>query len=245
MLITVAGLVTLQSCEDETGEIISHYAFTTPTLVTPANDSYVYTTATSMTLQWDSKNESGDPVKANVYFGTSETPALYKANHNALTLSVPIEKGTPYFWSVEMEDANGIPTEGPTWSFTALCPFVPSKAVGSYHSVSPPSEWASEGDITLTADPTDQYIINVVGIEAIEGVTEDNGPLVMNIDPVNHEVTVPKKVIASIAFGAYHNLAYAGTGTYDACDGSYEMHFTISADEGSFGTFLFTFTRNP
>ena len=245
MLLALTGLFTLQSCQEDPTPIVSHFSFSTPALVAPANESIVYTTASTMLLQWESINESGDPVLANVHFGTSENPPLYKANHNALSLSVPISKGIPYYWYVEMEDANGIPTEGPTWSFTAQCPFVANLAIGSYHSVSPPSEWASEGNITLTADPANQFKINVVGIEAIEGVTEDKGPLVMNIDPISYEVTVPKKVIASVAFGSYHNLAYAGTGTYNACDGSYVMHFTISADEGSFGTFLFTFTRNP
>jgi hypothetical protein len=84
----------------------------------------------------------------------------------------------------------------------------------------------------------------VKGIEAIEGVDEDKGPLVMHIDPSTFAVIADKSVIASVAFG-YHNFTYAGTGTYNSCDGSYVMVFDISADEGDFGSFNFTFTRNP
>jgi hypothetical protein len=224
---------------------IEHFAFSTPEIVSPANEAYTYTTASTVDLTWASVNESGDPVKADVYFGTSDNPPLYKADHNALTLSVPIEKGVTYFWRVVMKDANGITTPGPTWSFTPLCPFVASMAVGSYHAVSPPDQWNSAGNITLTADPNDPYAITITGIEAIEGQTEDGGPLVMHIDPVTHEITVPKVVIVSFAFDTYHNLAYGGTGVYNACDGSYAMEFDISATEGNFGTFAFFFTRNP
>lgn len=124
------------------------------------------------------------------------------------------------------------------------CVYTTAMSTGSFHSVSPPSDWNTEGDINLTADVNDQYKIYVTGIEAIEGLTEDLGPLVMYIDPVTYAVNVPHKAIASDAFG-YHNIAYEGTGTFSSCDGTYNMLFTISVDEGTFGTFAFTFTKNP
>jgi hypothetical protein len=134
MLITVAGLVTLQSCEDEKGEIISHYTFTEPEIVGPVDGATVdIGAATTVNLQWTSENLSGDPVLADVYFGTSEGPALYKANHNALTLSVPVVKGNTYHWYVIMKDKNGIPTEGPEWSFTIFEPI--GVYVGTYYVV--------------------------------------------------------------------------------------------------------------
>jgi hypothetical protein len=245
MSLGILSLIVLPGCTKYgSNPPIEHFAFSTPEAVAPANESVIYVTGTTVDLTWTSTNESGDPVKADIYFGTGDTPPLVQANHNALTYTVTVEPGMTYFWRVVMRDANGITTDGPVWSFTPLCVFVPSMAVGSYHSYSAPSQWNSEGDITITADPTDQYTVNVTGIEALEGVVENGGPLVMHIDPVNYEVTAPKVVIATDAFG-YHNLAYEGTGTYNACDGSYAMEFTISTDEGSFGAFAFSFTRNP
>jgi hypothetical protein len=123
----------------------------------------------------------------------------------------------------------------------AACVYNVNMATGSYHSVS--TDWNSEGDITLTADPDDQYKIYVSGLEEMEGLVEDLGPLVMYIDPITYAVTVPRKAIASDAWG-YHNIAYEGSGTFSTCDGQYNMIFTISVDEGSWGANAFTFTRN-
>ena len=127
-------------------------------------------------------------------------------------------------------------------SVSVACAYNKAYAIGSYHSVS--VDWATNGNITLTADLNDPYTIYVVGLEELEGVVEDLGPLVMHIDPATYVVTVPKKAIGSSAFG-YHNIAYGGSGVYNSCDGSYAMNFTISVDEGGFGINAFTFTRNP
>jgi len=122
------------------------------------------------------------------------------------------------------------------------CAYDVNLATGSYHVVG--GDWGSEGNVTLTSDPEDQYKIYVSGLEEIEGLTEDLGPLVMYINPVNYAVTAPKKAIASDAWG-WHNIAYEGSGTYSSCDGAYSMIFTITVVEGTFGTFQFSFTRNP
>jgi hypothetical protein len=124
-----------------------------------------------------------------------------------------------------------------------VCNFNQDLTTGSYHSVSPATDWASEGDITLTADGSDPYKIYVTGIEAIEGQTEV-GPLVMHINPATFAVVADKSIIVALAFGSYHNLYYQGTGTYNSCSGKYTMSFAIGCDEGSFGTNAFTFTRN-
>jgi hypothetical protein len=125
----------------------------------------------------------------------------------------------------------------------AVCGYNTAKATGSYHSVSPPSEWASEGNVTITLDPTDKYTVYVAGLEALEGVNEDKGPLKMVINPADYSVKVTKTILASGAWG-YHNLAYGGSGIYDPCTGTFKMSFSISADEGSWGSFAFTLTKN-
>jgi hypothetical protein len=127
-------------------------------------------------------------------------------------------------------------------SIPVACAYDVNLATGSYHVLG--GDWGSEGDVTLTADPEDPYKIYVSGLEEIEGLVEDLGPLAMYINPINFAVTAPKKEIASDAWG-YHNIAYEGTGSYSTCDGGYSMLFTITVVEGTFGTFQFSFTRNP
>src|SRR5659263_661355 len=65
-----------------------------------------------------------------------------------------------------------------------VCPYFQNQIIGSYHSVS--ADWASEGDVTITADPTDEFIVYVAGLEAIEGLVEDKGPLKMIINLLDY-----------------------------------------------------------
>jgi len=139
-----------------------------------------------------------------------------------------------------------ITTDGRTTRSTPLvvpvaCVYTTAMSTGSFHSVS--EDWATEGDITITADPGNPYKLYVSGLEEMEGLVEDLGPLVMYIDPVTYAVNVPKKAIVSSAFG-YHNLAYEGSGSFSTCDGTYSMMFDISVVEGTWSGNAFTFTKN-
>jgi len=128
---------------------------------------------------------------------------------------------------------------------SVVCAYNPANVIGSYHSVS--TDWASEGDITITVDPTDPFTVYVSGLEVMEGLVEDKGPLKMVIDPNSYSITVARQAIVSDVspWGAYTNLAYEGKGSLNTCDGSYKMIFDISVDQGTFGTGqVFTFTKN-
>ncbi len=138
--------------------------------------------------------------------------------------------------------ANGVTTRSnAAINVPVACAYDVNLATGSYHSVS--SDWNSEGDITITADADDPYTLYVTGLEEMEGLVEDVGPLVMHINPVDYSVIADKSILASDAWGLT-NIAYEGTGVYSSCDGSFVMYFEISVVEGSWGTFQFTFTRN-
>jgi hypothetical protein len=135
ILLAGTGLLILQSCNKKEGTIFgSHYSFTDPVVVAPDDGATIDILAeTTVDLQWESTNASGDAVLADVYFGTASNPPLYKANHNALTLNVPVAKGITYYWYVRMKDANGIPTISPIWSFTVFEPI--GIFVGNYHTI--------------------------------------------------------------------------------------------------------------
>lgn len=156
-----------------------------------------------------------------------------------------IERGDIFDFEL-LITTNGRITRSTPLVIPVACVYSVNMATGSYHSFSPayPAGWETEGDITLTADDDDIYMIYVSGLEVLDGNVEDLGPLVMHVDPITYAVTVPKKALASDVWGVYHNIAYEGTGTFSSCDGTYNMNFTITVDEGSFGAFPFTFTRN-
>jgi hypothetical protein len=138
---------------------------------------------------------------------------------------------------------DGVPYRSNAVLFISVaCAFDKALTVGSYHSVS--ADWNTAGNVTLTDDPDNPYTIFVAGLETLDGLNEDKGPLVMHIDPVTYAVKADKTVLASSGFG-YHNIAYSGSGTYNSCDGSFAMTFDISVDEGDFGNFTFTMTKNP
>jgi hypothetical protein len=152
-----------------------------------------------------------------------------------------IERGDVFDFELLITEG-GRTTRSTPLAVPVACVYTTSMSTGSFHSVS--TDWNSEGDITLTADADNPYKIYVSGLEEMEGLVEDLGPLVMYIDPITYAVTVPRKAIASDAFGTYHNIAYEGSGSFSTCDGIYTMSFEISVDEGSWGTNAFVFTKN-
>ncbi len=122
------------------------------------------------------------------------------------------------------------------------CAYDKELATGSYHAV---SDWPSENDVTITVDPDDPYTIYVAGLGAIDGITEDNGPYVMHINPIDYSITTETKLLASDYYG-YGGVTYSGDGIYSSCDGSYTLYIDISVgDYGSQGVYTFTLTRNP
>lgn len=121
-----------------------------------------------------------------------------------------------------------------------VCAYNPANVTGSYRAVSP--DWPADGTVTITVDPEDEYIIYVAGLATLDGLTEDQGPLKMVVNSLDYSVVAERTVLASSAFG-YNNIAYEGSGILNTCDGTYTMSFTITVDEGSFGAYSFTLTK--
>lgn len=142
----------MQSCtKDDVSPVKVYGAFSEPTVVAPLNATSLKITGTTVELKWASTDPDNDAVLGDVYFGTSETPALYKAGHNSLTLTVPVELGKTYYWHVTMKDANGVTTTGPTWSFTIFEPI--GIFVGDFNADEPAEDYSY--DVTFTkASPT-------------------------------------------------------------------------------------------
>lgn len=161
----------------------------------------------------------------------------------ASTLGISLDAiGAGDSFTIEMITIQG----GKTYRSSAVlnaavvCAYNPDNVSGSYRAVS--ADWAVDGLVTLTVDPEDPYIIYVTGLAALDGLTEDLGPLKMVVNPLDFKVTAETTALASVAWD-YTNLSYGGTGLLNTCNGTYEMLFAITVDQGSFGSFPFTLTK--
>ena len=128
------------------------------------------------------------------------------------------------------------------------CQFDPALTIGSYHVVS--DDWGAEGDVEITADPSDPYKIYIAGMPEMEGLTTGNGnSMEVNIDPVSFQTSGPKAVSATDlsdwGLAAYTNYYYQPVGgLFLSCDGTYILTLKIGVDQGGWGNFIFTYTRN-
>ncbi len=127
------------------------------------------------------------------------------------------------------------------FNVAVVCGYDASSVTGSYRALS--TDWDLDGGVTITADPDDTYTVYVSGLAVADGEVEDLGPLKMVVDPLNFDVTAGPTALAS-DFAGYTNVTYAGSGKLNTCDGKYDMLFTITVDQGSFGSYNFEFIKN-
>lgn len=160
---------------------------------------------------------------------------------SALGMSVAEIKVLDYFvFEVQVKIGGVVYCSNGALTSKVVCPFNPALAIGSYTAIS--GSWGVNGEVTITADPEDEYTVYVAGIPSLDGMPEDGSPLVMHINPKNFAVIADKTLLTSDYYG-YDNLNFAGSGEYNSCDGSYEMMFAATVDQGSFGNQTFTFKR--
>lgn len=126
------------------------------------------------------------------------------------------------------------------------CEFDISITTGSYHVISDADNWDVEGDVTITADPSNPLKVIVTGMFEMEGGAPNDNELVLFINPDSFEVTGPKSLIGSTApWGDYADYSYEPkAGLFTSCDGGYELSLAISVDVGGWGAMNFKFSRN-
>lgn len=166
---------------------------------------------------------------------------------SALGLDIADVKAADVF-NFEVQTVQGGKTyySSAAFNVAVVCGYLTDNVTGSYHIYSSPDDWDFEGDVTITADPDDQYILYINGLAAAEGL-EDAGPIKLVINPLNYAVTAERSTIsASLApWGlSYTGYSYQGSGQVNTCDGTFDMLFTISVDQGNFGNFPFVLTKN-
>ena len=138
-----------------------------------------------------------------------------------------------------------------TFNIPVNCYFDLSMLTGTFDYNS--DDWGIAGSVTITADPSNPYIVFIKqdGIIQGEGLSNGNGkPIELDINLNNFKVTGPKSVIApdlsDFGMGGYTNYYYSVvSGSYSACDNGYDITFLIGVDQGDWGNNEFTFTKRP
>ena len=132
-----------------------------------------------------------------------------------------------------------------------VCAFDTKLTQGIYHCVS--EGWEVEGDVLFEADPDDPYKIHLTNLHDLDGVSGVDDVFV-KIDPSSYEITNRDAFVLSpdleadwgvSDYAGYTNYSYKIVkGTYNSCDGTYNITFSIFCSKGSFGNYEFVFTRS-
>jgi hypothetical protein len=221
-----SGLFAMQSCTKEasTGFTVYH-AFSAPAVVAPADGTTIKVSGTTTDLTWASTNEDNDAPLADVYFGTSATPPLYKAANSSLTLTVPVVQGKTYYWHVTMKDAHGVMTTGTTWSFTVFEPI--GIFVGDFTADEPaeaytyPISFAKASPTTLQ---TDNY-------------WNSGWTAIFTLDFTANTYSMPLTTWS----GGYSGIE---SGTIDPATGTIKGNYTIYHNAVSIEQGVHTYTKN-
>lgn len=95
---------------------ITNYAPFPAEAVRPGRGSTISATNT-VTLEWTGNDIDNDIDSYNLYFGTSDSPALLETGISATSFEVPVESGQAYYWQVETVDSAGNQTLSELFNF--------------------------------------------------------------------------------------------------------------------------------
>ncbi|MBD0824164.1 hypothetical protein [Aestuariibaculum marinum] len=247
-------------CEDTNDNLVGSRGVAIVPIISNIDPAFYTSNLEASYVEFNVDLEDGDTVDAaevQVTFN-GETAVLQDIESFPATITIPaldaIEALGISESDVEIDDfflyhvvttKNGVSSRSTAaLKVFVTCEFDPALASGSYHVVS--EDWEVEGDVTITADPNNPFLIGIAGIYEMEGGAPNDNILYLNINPSNFNVTGEKTLLGpSAPWGAYTNYYYTPTsGLYKSCTGTFEMSFAITVDEGSFGSYNFVFTKN-
>jgi hypothetical protein len=89
----------------------------TPSNPTPSNGATNVFVNTQ--LKWSGGDPDGNPVKYDIYFGTTSSPSKVQNNQSALSYNPgKLTYNTIYYWKIVAWDNHSASTKGPLWYFT-------------------------------------------------------------------------------------------------------------------------------
>lgn len=251
------------SCEDTNENLVGSRGVAKVPVISDVNPAFYTTDFADTFVKFTVALQEGDKVDAAELQVTykGETRVLQAIPSFPITLTLPAIDALAAFnlqeSDVEIDDfflyqvvtsSGDVSTRSlASVKVAVTCEFDPVLSEGSYHFVS--DDMGTEGDVTLTADPDNPYLIKINGLfEAEGGATSDRrDELYLKLNPNNFSVTHDKTLLGvTDPFGeGYGNYTFSpSSGIYKSCTGTFEMVFAISVNEGSFGNNKYIFTKN-
>ena len=99
------------------GEGVSNHLPYAPALISPELNEDVI--AISTTLKWSASDVDDNPLTYDVYFGSTNPPALITENSTDTTKDVNLDEVSTYYWKIVVKDDKGGESVGQIWSFNA------------------------------------------------------------------------------------------------------------------------------
>lgn len=127
------------------------------------------------------------------------------------------------------------------------CPFLADNAQGAYTCVS--KDWEVEGNVEIRQVEGEEYTFEVVGFnENVEGLSDYGTNIILEIDPNTFNISnVGESFVLAPDLAEWDMADYTGytytivSGSYDTCSGTYTVEFSITVDQGSYGSYKFEF----
>lgn len=106
--------------KDSTNNITLHYSNQAPEYpFNPHPPAYAYGVIRNVVLRWECSDPDFDPLKYNVYFGTSSVPSSVAQGITAKEYTPGnLLANTTYYWRVDAMDDHGNMQIGDLWQFT-------------------------------------------------------------------------------------------------------------------------------
>ena len=144
---------------------------------------------------------------------------------------------------------NGLTTVSPASFYIQIpCAYDASLTLGNYEMVS--ASWNVDASVKLVVDKKSPNVFYISGLAEADALVSNGNLMKITVDTVNFTVAGENTIIAADCspwgadYAADTNYKYGVvSGTFNSCDGSYQITFDISSDIEDFGTYAFTFTR--
>jgi hypothetical protein len=103
------------------GVTIQSYAPFPAEIVSPAMAATITITANIVTLDWNGIDVDNDIIGYDVYFGTTNTPAVFKIDLTESILNnVPVTSNMIYYWKIITKDSHGNISDSGVFQFKIL-----------------------------------------------------------------------------------------------------------------------------
>nr|WP_299382872.1 hypothetical protein [Allomuricauda sp.] len=86
-----------------------------PTVVSPANEATVVGATADLT--WTGEDPDNDVLTYDIYFGTSNPPALLASGISETNRTVDLQGAGTYYWRIVVRDDKQSAAVGPVWNF--------------------------------------------------------------------------------------------------------------------------------